>query len=136
MAASSIQAKINGKSYAFPSNDKKLESVKVEGGPNPGELSITTRTDGKEQTIVCSADGWKRGTILAPGTGTALAPPAQRNIAATGAWTADDTYTARVVLYETPFVVTYSLRFSGDEVFYDSQMNVGRKDPQLVGRKP
>jgi hypothetical protein len=29
-----------------------------------------------------------------------------------------------------------SFRFAGDEVFYDSQMNIGRKDPQFVGRKP
>ena len=53
-----------------------------------------------------------------------------------GAWTAEDTYTARVVLVETPFVLTVSMRFAGDELFYDSQVNVRGKDPQLVGREP
>jgi CubicO group peptidase (beta-lactamase class C family) len=136
-ASSPILEKVSGKTYAFPSNDKKVESLKVEAGPNPGELAITTKTDGKEQTIVCSAQGWKRGTIFVPGSGSALVPQAERNIASTGAWSGDgdETYTARVVLYETPFVQTLTLRFAGDEVFYDSQMNNGRKDPQLVGRK-
>ncbi len=135
LASSPTLEKINGKTYTFASNDKKVESIKVEAGANPGDLTITTKTDGKEQVIACSAEGWKRGTILAPGTGSALAPPAQRNIASNGAWTTEDTYTARVVRYETPFVATFTLRFAGDEVFYDSQMNIGRKDPQLVGRR-
>jgi hypothetical protein len=135
LATSPTLEKIHGKTYAFSSNDKKLESLKVETGPNPGDLTITTKTDGKEQVIACSADAWKRGTILAPGNGSALAPPAIRNIASTGAWTTEDTYTARVALYETPFVLTLTLRFTGDEVAYDSQLNIGRKDPQLVGRR-
>jgi CubicO group peptidase (beta-lactamase class C family) len=136
LASSPTLEKINGKTYAFSSNDKKLESIKFEVGPNPGELTITTKTDGKEQAITASAEGWKRGTILAPGGGTALVPPARRNIASTGVWTAEDSYSAKVALYETPFVLTMTFRFAGDDVFYDSQMNIGRKDPQLVGRKP
>jgi CubicO group peptidase (beta-lactamase class C family) len=137
MASSPVLAKVSGKTYAFPSNDRKLESLKIEAGTTPGELTIITRTDGKEQSIACSAEGWKRGTILAPSTGTALVPQAQRNIASTGAWSGegDDTYTARITLYETPFVLTLTLRFVGEEVYYDSQMNIGRKEPRLVGRK-
>ena len=32
--------------------------------------------------------------------------------------------------------MTLTLRFAGDELFYDSQMNGRGKDPQLVGRRP
>ncbi len=128
-------AQVGGKTYAFPSNDKKLESVRVEAGTNPGELAIITRTDGQERRIEITGTDWKKGTIPAP-QGAGITPAqGTRNIAATGAWTADDTYTARVALYETPFILTLTLRFAGDELFYDSMVNVRGKDPQLVGRR-
>ncbi len=127
-------AQVGGKTYAFPSNDKKLESVRVEAGSNPGEVAIITRTDGRTSESRSPASTGRRESSPPPRAGIT---PAQgtRNIAAIGAWTADDTYTARVVLYETPFVLTMTLRFAGDDLFYDSQVNVRGKDPQLVGRR-
>jgi CubicO group peptidase (beta-lactamase class C family) len=135
-ATSPTLAQVSGKTYAFPSNDKKLESARIEAGPNPGELSIITKTDGQERRIEIAGADWKKGTIPAP-TGAGITPAqGLRNIAATGAWTAEDTYTARVVLYETPFILTLTMRFAGEELFYDSMVNVRGKDPQLVGRRP
>jgi len=58
-------------------------------------------------------------------------------VAASGGWTADDTYTLKVVRYRTPFVVTYRLQFSGDQLGVESEMNVGAADrrvAQWVGR--
>ena len=127
-ASSPILAQVSGKTYAFPSNDKKLESVRIEAGSNPGDLALVTRTDGREQRIEIAGDGWKKGKITLPQGG-------ERVAASTGAWTAEDTYAARVVLYETPFILNLTLRFAGDELFYDSKMNVRGKDPQLVGRR-
>ena len=57
--------------------------------------------------------------------------------AASGAWTGADTFTARVCFYETPFIVTLRLKFSGDELTLDSRSNVGfgsTRPPQLVGK--
>ena len=57
--------------------------------------------------------------------------------AASGAWTGDDTFKARVCFFETPFVVTLGLKFSGDQLTFDAQSNVGfgsTKQPQLVGK--
>ena len=135
-ATSPTLAEVGGKTYAFPSNDKKLESARIEAGPNPGELAIITRTDGQDRRIEVAGLDWKKGTIPAPPSAGITPAQGTRNIAAVGAWTADDTYTARVVLVETPFVLTLTLRFTGDELFYDSQVNVRAKDPQLVGRRP
>jgi hypothetical protein len=39
--------------------------------------------------------------------------------------------------FETPFIVTISLKFAGDELLFDSQANVGfgtTKQRQLVGK--
>jgi CubicO group peptidase (beta-lactamase class C family) len=134
-ATTSVLAQISGKTYTFPSNDKKLESAGIERGPDPGDLTIVTKIDGQERRIEIVGSGWNKGSIPAP-PGAGITPAqGSRNIAAIGAWTADDTYTARVVLTETPFVLTVTMRFAGEELFYDSQVNVRGKDPQLVGRR-
>ncbi len=128
MASSPVLEKVAGKTYTFPSNARKLESLRLEAGTTPGEVMITLKTDGKEQSIACATEGWKRGSFVVP--------QGPRNIASTGAWSGEgeDTYTAKVALYETPYILTLSFRFKDGEVFYDSQMNPGRKDAQLVGR--
>ena len=36
-----------------------------------------------------------------------------------------DTYTSRLVFYETPFLLTLTLKFNGDTVSIDRDMNVG-----------
>jgi len=58
-------------------------------------------------------------------------------VAASGAWTANDTFTAMLCFYETPYIVTIRLKFSGQELQCDSEANVGfgpTKEPQLVGK--
>ena len=58
-------------------------------------------------------------------------------MAASGAWTAEDTFSAKACLYKTPFCATWRLEFAGDIVLFDQEMNVGfgpTKQPQLVGR--
>ena len=45
--------------------------------------------------------------------------------AASGAWTADDTFTAKICFYETPFIIKVNLKFSGDQLLFNSESNVG-----------
>ena len=62
---------------------------------------------------------------------------AEQPAAASGAWTADDTFTAKVCFTETPFVATIRLKFTADQVKYESEWNVGfgpTKDGALVGK--
>ena len=66
-----------------------------------------------------------------------LSVPAQPVIAASGAWTADDIFTIKLVAAETPFYSTLSFRFEGDRLLLDAEHNVAfgaTKLPQLVGR--
>ena len=135
LASSTTLAQVSGKTYTFPSNAKKLESIRIEAGSTPGELAIVTRTDGQDRRTEIAGLGWLKGEIAAPANAGITPAQGPRKVATAGAWTAEDTYTARVVLYETPFVLTQTLRFAGEELIYDSQMNVRGKDPQLVGRR-
>lgn len=58
-------------------------------------------------------------------------------MASSGAWTGDGTYTAKICFYQTPFIITIRLKFSGQEVLFDSEANVSfgqAKEPPLRGR--
>ncbi len=132
-ATSPMLEQVAGKTYSFPSNDRKLESARLEATPDG--LAIVTRVDGQDRRIEVAAEGWKKGTIPTPPGAGLVSAQGTRNVAANGAWTAEDTYQARVVLHETPFLLDLTLRFAGDELFYDAKVNVRGKDPQLVGRR-
>ncbi|WP_435008907.1 serine hydrolase domain-containing protein [Tundrisphaera lichenicola] len=137
-ATSPILGEVAGKTYAFPANERKVESARIEPGSKPGELTIILKTDGQEQRIETASDEWKKGTYSVPqgGNRAALAPkPGDKPVASFGAWVADDTYEFRTVLIETPFVRTTRLKFDGEELTLDSFMNAGGKEPQLVGRR-
>lgn len=130
-ATSAMAAKVTGKTYDFPGNDDKLESLRVDFGADGATTLVVTR-DGKESRILVGNAAWKRGGTTFGGDGT------PERAAASGAWTAEDTYVARVYLHDTPFRVINTLRFAEDQVFLDREVNVTfgdpAKRPQLVGR--
>jgi CubicO group peptidase (beta-lactamase class C family) len=119
---------VASRTYAFPANDRKIESVALQGAD--GDLTLVARVSGSEQRIVFGRHAWRKGRIAWSGL-------PEQPAAAAGAWTADDTFTAKICFYETPFVITVRLKFTGDEVRYESERNVGfgpGKETPLVGR--
>jgi len=61
----------------------------------------------------------------------------EQPVAASGGWTGGDTFKARICFYETPFIITVTLKFEGDQLLFDAQSNVGfrpTKHPRLVGK--
>jgi len=76
---------------------------------------------------------------FADGMDRRMVAPARHAIAATGAWTADDTYQVKLCLYETPFYIRYEFKFREEELLIDSEYNVAfgpTAQPQLVGSAP
>jgi len=129
--ASAAPAKVANKKFMFPVNDRKLESLALETVAPDGPVTLITRIGGDEQRIVCSPRAWQKGQKIAWGMSSA------RLAAAGGGWTADDSFTAKICFYETPFVTTLTLKFSGDEVRVRSESNVGfgsTRDAELVGK--
>jgi CubicO group peptidase (beta-lactamase class C family) len=121
--------KVAGKQYTFPANDLKLESVALESGKD-GAMTLVTKIDGNSGRILCGSGSWQNGRA-------AWGRLPEQPIAACGAWTADDTFTAKVCFTETPFVATIRLKFTKDEVRYEFEMNVGfgaMKEVALVGK--
>jgi CubicO group peptidase (beta-lactamase class C family) len=116
------------KTFAFPDNDRKLEAITLEGGDKGDTLIM--RYEGAEQRIPCGRGEWKRCRL-------AYGRFPEQPAAASGAWTGDGEYAAKICFTETPFILTIRLRFSGDEVTFDSESNVGfgsTRQPRLVGK--
>jgi CubicO group peptidase (beta-lactamase class C family) len=126
----SSPAKGVGKKYMFPANERKLEAITVLSDDGSGNVNLAMRVDGTDQKIVCGRGQWRKGRAA----WGSLLP--EQPTAASGAWSGDDTFTAMICFYETPFIVTVRLKFCGNEVQYHAESNVGSgrtKEPSLVG---
>ena len=137
-ATSPRAAAISGKRYAFASNYRQIEVVTLESGENG--TTVVVWTPQGESRIVCEPGIWRRGrTAFVNGVGGRMVASSEQPIAASGAWTRDDTFTLKLCLYETPFYSTMVFRFYGDKLMLDSEHNVSFGSlgsttlPQLAG---
>jgi CubicO group peptidase (beta-lactamase class C family) len=122
--------KVSGKKYIFAANNRKLEAITLENNAKDGPVTLIARCDGVERHITCGRGSWQKGRI-------AWGQLPEQPVAASGAWTANDTFTAKLCFYETPFIVTIRLKFAGQELQCDSEANVSfgpTKEPQLTGK--
>jgi hypothetical protein len=125
-----IPRETSGKKFAFPANNQKVEMLGIEFGKEEGPVTLVGRfNDGTEQRIVCGRGEWKKGRV-------AFGTFPERPAAASGAWTGNNTYTAKICFYETPYLLTINLNFSDDKLRFDPTWNVSfgpTKPGQLVG---
>jgi CubicO group peptidase (beta-lactamase class C family) len=125
-----LGAKVSGKKYLFRANDQKLETLALECDPKGDFATLVARLDGVERRIACGCGAWRKSR-------TSLGAFPEQPVAASGAWTGDDTYVAKICFYETPFYHRLTLKFSRDQLRYESESNVAfgpAKKPQLLGR--
>jgi CubicO group peptidase (beta-lactamase class C family) len=124
-AVTSPHAKsVAGKRFVFGSNAQSMESLVVDAVSPTGDVSMTLRIGGVDQRVTAAHNAWRKGAFTVRDT--------QDVIAASGAWTADDTYTFKIVRYRTPFATTYRLRFAGDQLFVTTEQNVGPADSRIT----
>ena len=126
---SGAMAKVSGKTYKFPENERKIESITLQPGAE-NSVNLVMRTNGKDQPIACGNGQWIKGRIHAY-------PFDDSACAASGAWISDDTYRVKIHFQETPFSVRYDLRFKDGELTYDVESHVGfgpTSYPKLVGK--
>lgn len=122
--------KVAGKRFRFPPNDRKLETLSIETDPEGASTTLVIHAGSDEQRIVCPRGSWQKARA-------ALANFADQPAATCGAWTADDTFTAKVCFYETPFLLTLRLRIEGDRLSLEGETNVGfgaSRQPTLEAR--
>jgi hypothetical protein len=129
-AGSAAAPNVFGKKFEFPANEHKLESIRLDNPDKADEVMIVARIDGVDHTLLYGHGKWVEGK-------TAWGPLHDQSVAASGAWTSDDTFTAKLCFYETPFIITIRLTFSGDELHVSTESNVGfgpTKEATLVGK--
>ena len=122
-------ASMSGKRYRFPENPEKFQAVILEDDGKGDEAALVVTNGGIDRRIAVGRNAWRKGRL-------ALGVLPEQPVAASGAWTGDDTFTAKICFVETPFIFTIQLRFAGKQVFLDSRSNVSfgpTKQPQVVG---
>ncbi len=123
-------AQAANRQFSFPTNALHVESLALGFINGGGPATLTLRSNGSDYPVTCGNREWLKGRLR---FGNFPEGP----VAASGAWTADGVYTAKICFNETPYVVTISLQFNGQEVAFDSEYNVAlrgpTKQPRLIG---
>ncbi len=129
--SSPLAERISGKTYTFAPNPERLHSLRF----NFAADSLTYRLLGGrarrgKHSLTFGRCAWVEGTA-------SLAAPAPCKVAASGTWTAEDTFTLTLCQTETPFMVTLAFTFHGDEVTLNAKVNVAfgpTEFPALLGK--
>ena len=142
-ATSPRAAGVSGRTFAVAPNDDGISSIGFDFAADGATLSI--RNESGEQRIRCSYGGWTRGEADVESgycrrRGTLA--PVSNALVASGAWTSEDTYTAELWWYQTPFRRTLSCRFFSDGVRVEQRANLSfgsterpRLDGTLIGAR-
>jgi CubicO group peptidase (beta-lactamase class C family) len=133
--ASRAEQRVANRTYEFPKNDGGIDALRVEFGTAP---ALTIRVGGRDHRVPFGRGTWARGGTLRAWD-SPLPVTAGQPVAASGAWTDEDTLDVKACFYETPFCETLRLRFAGDALVLDQSMNVGfgpTTRPTIVGLPP
>jgi hypothetical protein len=114
-AANAVATQISGTTYFFPTNNHNIESVKLDFKGQETTLVVGNR--GREYKISVGNGVWKKDrTDFVAGADWRVVNAGEQSMAASGAWTADDTYTVKLSYNETPLAVALNFRFAGNRM--------------------
>ena len=126
----------SGRWFEFPDSNRAIRAVALDFDPQSPALLVRT-ADGETRTPIGIGSWVKSRGGFTAGLDRLLSVPAHPLIAASGAWTADDVFSVKLVLYETPYYARLTFRFDGDRLLLDTEYNVSfgpTAQPQLIGR--
>ncbi len=145
IASASPSTEILGRRYVFPDNPQRIESIEFEPEQVGVGGAFVVRIAGKAQRVIGGDGAWRKaalgaqaGSLVPMGV---IATDADREIpiAVSGAWSSANNYTVVLCRYQTPFISTYEMTFSGDELIVerkDATTGSWTKDRnRLVGKR-
>jgi CubicO group peptidase (beta-lactamase class C family) len=118
-APSPIASQVSGRTYRIDGNELKLETIALHVSGSGWRVSIKTAAG--EETIPCGSGVWQHGQTTLFNDPRLHGPTP---VVASGAWTAEDSFTMVVRLYETPFFHTLVYHFVGNEMIVELRVNV------------
>lgn len=134
--SSPIASSVSGKWFEFSENDRGVKAVCFDfHSPAP---ALIVRTAAGETRLTITGATWSRGRgLFSNGLDRFLSVPANPLVATGGAWASPDTFTVKIVLFETPYYSTLNFKFDGDRLLIDAEHNVSfgpTRLPQLIGQ--
>jgi len=126
--ASPLAVDVSGRRYTFRRNQQGITAVALSFAREGCLLTLADRFG--EHHIGCGYGTWQKGD-------SALNSGTMQPVAASGAWSAPDTFVVKLALATTPFCPQMTCRFVGDRLYFQVEMNVDfgrRMRPRLTGR--
>lgn len=117
-ASSPIATQVSNQTCEFDANELGIETMILNF--NRTGCTVRVKTGRGQETIPCGYGTWHLGqtTLFNDPWLSGLTP-----VVASGAWTAKDSFTMVVRLYETPFFYTLVYHFGGDELIVETKVN-------------
>ena len=135
-STSSLASSVSGKWYEFAENDRGVKAVSLDFNSSSPALIVQT-ANGETRTPI-GMNSWARSRgSFTNGLDHFLSVPENPLVAASGAWSGENTFTVKIVLYETPFYSTVNFKFEGNRMLIDAEHNVAfgqTKLAQLIGQ--
>jgi hypothetical protein len=127
-ASTQTAEKVSGKRFVFGENATRIAEMRFDFAAD--ETTITFVNDQGEQPIPCGHGQWHRSMANLGPLDVSTRPAAPRQpgpwqVGASGAWTDDTTYTAKLWWYETPFARTLTCHFANDRLTVEYEPNAG-----------
>jgi CubicO group peptidase (beta-lactamase class C family) len=127
---------VSEKKYAFESNEQGVTAVAIDFSGDSPMLAITD-ADGTH-AITCGLGHWVRAHTNYQKRINNLFDDPDQGIAACGAWTDENTFSARLCFNETPYTIIMRCAFIDDRLLIDMEQNVRWGPttwPQLIGTR-
>jgi CubicO group peptidase (beta-lactamase class C family) len=129
-------ADVSGRRYAVPQNSQGISGVTLDfSGPSP-VLAIED-ADGTH-SITVGLGSWVRQRTGYRKHINELFDTPDQGLAATGAWSSADTFVARLTFNETPYTMTTTFGFAGEQVRVNTAYNVRwgtPSEPEITGTR-
>jgi hypothetical protein len=125
--ASPIAQQVSGRIYTVDANPFNIKTISLNFSVTGCTINIITSTG--EEAFACGYGEWQYGQATAFNTADI---DGQTAIAANGAWTADDSFTMVIRLYETPFYYRFIFHFADDEMMVETRINVSFDAPKTL----
>ena len=136
--SSAMAAQVSGARYTVASNAQGITALSFDfASATP---TVTIEDGDGPHAISVGIGSWARGRTGFRKHINELYDTPDQGVAARGAWSADDTFSARLVLTETPYTVITNFKFAGNQVSLDVAYNVRfdlthLSEPQVVGTR-
>jgi CubicO group peptidase (beta-lactamase class C family) len=127
-ATSPLAAEVSGRTYRFVKSEQDVDTITL--AIDEGGAMLMVQDSNGTHEVRAAVGSWLQGT-------TTLIDGRAFAVAASSAWTSDDTYVIRLCFNETPFCPTLTYRFSGDQLTAEWRDNVSfgpLEHPPLIGR--